>query len=854
MVQLLTPRRDKELRFPVRDSPDYKMLKITVFNDDKKTDLIGETMLSVDKILVPGGGTDDGWRTLKCKDKYAGDILVELTFWDLRPKSEAADRGPKRKKSAILGFEDNTKATITKKLGGAREMGTREMGTRDRTVRGRRDRAPEPSPPKEERPRTSKSRHRHSYHPGSQSSHQHTNSEPQAAQHPSYSSRRSGRAGEPLHPRERPTSMVLPQETVMDPYDHGDPYAPGPGVLSREEYDEDGMPYQQQPPPPSRGRPYHSHSSPVVHQSQDIYAGQFPNSRHYQSTPQLDQYEQPLRALRHSHSMMDPYDDLGYSQDLQASISGIGADFIYGGVPELSNGPSPMSSAVSSRDGPPPPPPPPHRSGIPMSQSPVEMPTELDEPNWDNHREFAHLRQKSIHDEIPLPPAYQERPASRGPPSPVQIERRRSFVDLPASLIPGIDPIMADDMVIMDKRIGYNGDIIAPVRPLSYHESASSQRPRSSRKYHAPQVEEVRDVQLFQPQLVPEDKLMERPAMRKGRGNDRHAPIVKPLPVHGGVDPAFPMMGGSRHIRHQSSSLVMPERKPAPVVVPTERSLGGLPFSPDSYDQINPIPAAVVAAGAPKKHYDSNGRLIDPSDVLGPDTFAPEPEARARSPRPPPQVPEAYRRQRIDRRSASPQPPRGRSPQPPRGPSPQPYGRGPSPQPYSGRGPSPQPHGRGQRFALPAPEYNPGPVVKQVTFGTPERVATNSRLQKRSIRASQSMANLNNSASSRHSMAGGMVLYDPNSERERDRQYERELAERDARALVPANPNMQQQDYNRSMEMTMYAGGRNRGDSAPPLPPPKIPMSREEYMLSQEMSLINIGVGDGGGRARRTRY
>ncbi|KAF8429603.1 C2 domain-containing protein, partial [Tirmania nivea] len=76
-----TPKWDKELRFEVRDSPDYRTLKLTCFNDDKKTDLIGECIIRLDKILISGGGQDDGWRQLHFRGKYAGEIRAEITFY-----------------------------------------------------------------------------------------------------------------------------------------------------------------------------------------------------------------------------------------------------------------------------------------------------------------------------------------------------------------------------------------------------------------------------------------------------------------------------------------------------------------------------------------------------------------------------------------------------------------------------------------------------------------------------------------------------------------------------------------------------------------------------------------------------
>ncbi|OAL71765.1 hypothetical protein A7D00_3795 [Trichophyton violaceum] len=84
-----TPKWDQELRFTVHSSPDYYQLKLSVFNDDKKTDLIGETWVDLKNVIVPGGGQNDLWHNLQCKGKYAGELRMELTYYDTRPKDEA---------------------------------------------------------------------------------------------------------------------------------------------------------------------------------------------------------------------------------------------------------------------------------------------------------------------------------------------------------------------------------------------------------------------------------------------------------------------------------------------------------------------------------------------------------------------------------------------------------------------------------------------------------------------------------------------------------------------------------------------------------------------------------------------
>ncbi|KAI1211747.1 uncharacterized protein F4807DRAFT_418887 [Annulohypoxylon truncatum] len=83
-----TPKWDQELRFNVHDSPDYYQLKLSVFNDDRKTELIGETWIDLRDIVVRGGGQSDQWHSLNCKGKYAGEVRIEITYYDSRPKPE----------------------------------------------------------------------------------------------------------------------------------------------------------------------------------------------------------------------------------------------------------------------------------------------------------------------------------------------------------------------------------------------------------------------------------------------------------------------------------------------------------------------------------------------------------------------------------------------------------------------------------------------------------------------------------------------------------------------------------------------------------------------------------------------
>ncbi|KAH1367243.1 hypothetical protein KXX63_001800 [Aspergillus fumigatus] len=84
-----TPKWDQELRFTVHESPDYFRLKVSVFNDDKKTDLIGETWIDLKDLIIPGGSQSDQWHPLQYRGKYAGEVRIEMTYYDTRPEDEA---------------------------------------------------------------------------------------------------------------------------------------------------------------------------------------------------------------------------------------------------------------------------------------------------------------------------------------------------------------------------------------------------------------------------------------------------------------------------------------------------------------------------------------------------------------------------------------------------------------------------------------------------------------------------------------------------------------------------------------------------------------------------------------------
>lgn len=130
----------------MHDSPDYYQLKLSVFNDDKKTDLIGETWIDLRDIIVPGGGQSDHWHTLGCKGKYAGEIRIETTFYDSRPKPEKPAPEPKVAAQANVASE----AASPSALGGPRTLVKRRPLPTDPSGRKQPERVesgPRPQPP-----------------------------------------------------------------------------------------------------------------------------------------------------------------------------------------------------------------------------------------------------------------------------------------------------------------------------------------------------------------------------------------------------------------------------------------------------------------------------------------------------------------------------------------------------------------------------------------------------------------------------------------------------------------------------------------------------------------------------------
>ncbi|KAI0301772.1 hypothetical protein B0F90DRAFT_1715146 [Multifurca ochricompacta] len=79
------PLPPKAGRGPKKIQGGEKMA-LACFAADKEPDLIGETIVDLTEVLTRG--ETDEWFTLFNKDKYSGEVYLELTFWSNEPRPE----------------------------------------------------------------------------------------------------------------------------------------------------------------------------------------------------------------------------------------------------------------------------------------------------------------------------------------------------------------------------------------------------------------------------------------------------------------------------------------------------------------------------------------------------------------------------------------------------------------------------------------------------------------------------------------------------------------------------------------------------------------------------------------------
>lgn len=633
--------RDQELRFTVHDSPDYYQLKISVFTDDKKTDLIGETWVDLKNIIIPGGGQSDAWQNLSCRGKYAGEIRVEITFYDSRPKP---DKSPaKLRQSSSLDQE----ATTPPK------------------PRGPMKRRPLPSdpvtgeaPPANNPPPTPEYHHtppRHVKNPS------------HSAQVPTQSPLQSLEYSQPS-PAQRPPPSD--QYAHVSPHTSQDDLRQDPYGAQPRQYDEPGYsraphnhreldfhspqpafsetytvgmgqdprqslpPEDERPPPPPVHRSRHNSAGPTA---PDLSPTKMPmrhdvlrNEAHRNSLPSYPgqpTYRPFDAAAVNSHQSYQPPQD----SSMPRHHSYDGTHDAHYRTPTVEDAPDSPTGSMAFRQSA-------SRRPIPdeltyggspappVARSPGASPAHgspLHQPDYDyNSPHPAAVSPGGSRDFSTSPGQMTYSP--RGQPSsqrydsepPRHQAANYGLPALPASLVPGVDPALAQEVSERIYEERRDPRYSAPNMQASVRGRQHSEPPMPYGGQHS---------QGHHPQSYAQESYDRRSTMNYSGVAEYETPQHRRSRHSVSPAPADP----SHTIRRKSVS-------PIPPSVEERRSFE-VPFGPDSYDALNPNLAS-SREGTPYgdgldmgKIITHDGKEIDPSDHLPVESWAPEPEPKSQS-------------------------------------------------------------------------------------------------------------------------------------------------------------------------------------------------------------------------------
>ncbi|ETI24805.1 hypothetical protein G647_04175 [Cladophialophora carrionii CBS 160.54] len=632
-----TPRWDQELRFTVHDSPDYYKLKCSVFNDDKKTDLISEAWIDLQDVIVPGGGQSDQWRQLNFKGKYAGDIRIELTYYDTRPKPDVPveSRKPRDKSNSIASDAASTAS-------GPRQLGPREIKRR-------------PLPPG----------------PGGSSSPVSaalTASERWPAEEQLESHGKHGYTNS--NPPPRPPKQKFVPETPDDVgYDLNPQFGPDsyePQYESSHSYHERLTSSDFQNLEPSNG-PY-SEAEPFP---EDAYQRRQLPAQPVQprSVSELPPPEQPFQP-----SSQPPYDVTNRSSYRSPPVTPPAAaaqNQQWNGRPSASPTKyaayrdSPLRQSVSQADmlptvpnypdqrfdeDEPPPPPPAHRGQISRT---AKLPSAQYE---DSHDQTA----------LPAPIAapYRDPYGQQSPRTPVKFQSVEDRSPL-QRLEHGYDQSQATTPPAQE--IQHQMPAFEPYEPNQLADNDRyppfATEKRKSNNYNLDQLRPTASANDTAPlEQLPDHNLIQRQYQENPRADVRHS-MGYAAPRRAQTFDNFELQDG-RHARKSDLVIVRPRpispnpshTIPRKSITPTpgdRRSMDTVPYGPDSYDSFNPGTSPTVNNGGYSASEDAleasrqkdidklqdqgpiignDGRVIDPSDHLPADTWAPEPERKQRRP------------------------------------------------------------------------------------------------------------------------------------------------------------------------------------------------------------------------------
>lgn len=664
----------------MHDSPDYYQLKVSVFNDDKKTELIGESWIDLRDTIVPGGGQTDIWHQLTCRGKYAGEIRIEITFYDSRPKPE---------KPVI-----KAKPAVPSDVDGARPRpaGPKRRPLPSDPLTGKApapQQLPEPVP---ETPPRQQPNPPVSYIPNQSPLQQVEYNTPPAGparyqQEDQYSPGHPVDTGyafpgqqldQQYHGSERNEMYSGQQdERRASPSTHSLSYnaqyqRPPQDYDGRYQVDERGVsPEDDRPPPPPVHRSRHNsggaHEQMVLRNSYD--------SLPPKGTPPTIRHE-VLRneAHRHSHSMSGTYPGRPTYKPLNSapafpnsqSYSPVDShqaspprhhsfdsahDSQYRSmqptVEDVPESPDHFPPSSFRRSG----------SGAPEYESRYEQgydqmssPAPLNlggrgsaasnhyspSPTQDDHRRRNSYNQQQAapsmssrdyqsHEDLRTEPAPDYYNARGQPLLPYHSELDGTAGSygpppVPSSLVPGIDPSLAMEVA---RRINEDR--------------------RDGRRYTQPAVESPpanRDRRIM---AGPSDYSTGSPSPAYGssqhpRGRSSHNHSAPPEYHSQTEAPGYSPVTNRNSSPNPQHTIKRKSISPAPPRSTDEgRRLSGIPFGPDSYNALNPTLAASTAKDMPASGPDYNdkgmiishdGREVDPSDHLPMDTWAPEPEPK----------------------------------------------------------------------------------------------------------------------------------------------------------------------------------------------------------------------------------
>ncbi|KAF2753447.1 hypothetical protein EJ05DRAFT_490143 [Pseudovirgaria hyperparasitica] len=642
-----TPRWDQELRFTVHDSIDYQTLKVSIFNDDKKTELIGETFVSLGDVIIPGGGKSDIWHGLNCKGRYAGEIRIELTYYDTRPKPEkvvqprreAMRNAAAERQGAPMNGPRDAAPVKRRPLPANPVTGTPSpSGSIERPVPSPQN-GPRglPSAPRPQShyalPDTVPAPKRHTFYEQTENNRQ----LPELAASP--------RAHHAVHSSQ--PDLHMPSETQQS-------YRPSQRSHGRDMY-------VAQPVDATHALPAHStrpqsymdlpHANsaptvPTVHERRSLNHAHSEDYTHRQGSTPADEYHSPHNRHQSPLYQHEPEPEIpnwskGYEEITQQNP-------FYNSEDARQHMQPTVEDELDV-----PPPPPVHRSSAPaiyqaeqqqyapdyhaeMAPAPLRLSTSRDDMQRDPYGTMS-SHNSDYNGNSPYERRYtqpRERPVSRdtSQPSPLRNE-------LPSSLVP------AGNRARQDKRMSIRGLTPSVSPQIQPYQSMTHDTPLHQQQHVSPQDYQTPPNMAYQTppsySFAHEEPSGQRSHYSASPTNTQYLPtevppMIKPRAVSPGI-PSDPRTG-----RNNSRNMV--PRKSVSPQPPTdrERRLSAVPFGPDDFDAFNPnTPGSSrsIAGGASSSAEDGSkesngpiigfdGRVIDPSDHLPVESYAPEPEAK----------------------------------------------------------------------------------------------------------------------------------------------------------------------------------------------------------------------------------